>query len=146
MTKKSSAEYQREYRRRLRDKGLVKKEVWVLPENSKLLHEVEKELRTPISGLESQQLSLETPYSQHVETPTGGHNMHNKNAHRWTTESLYGALKDRPAFSNGSCTIEIIEGLDSSIVIGMHEYGDLSLPLASIPTTLTVTTTTCLAP
>ncbi|GAA6136443.1 YjfI family protein [Arenicella sp. 4NH20-0111] len=127
MTKKSSAEYQREYRRRLRDKGLVKKEVWVLPENSKLLHEVEKELRTPIVGIETQPLNLETPYSQHVETPTGGHNMHNKNAHRWTTESLYGALKDRPAFSNGSCTIEIIEGLDSSIVIGMHEYGDLPI-------------------
>ena len=45
MKKKSSADYQREYRKRLRDQGLVKKEVWVLPENSKMLSTFEKELR-----------------------------------------------------------------------------------------------------
>ena len=51
--------------------------------------------------------------------------MNNSAAHRWTTESLFSSLKDLPAFSNGSCTIEIIDGIDSSIVIAMHEYGDL---------------------
>lgn len=51
--------------------------------------------------------------------------MHDKNAHRWNTESLFVALNDRPMFANGSCSIEIIEGLDATIVISMHEYGDL---------------------
>jgi len=51
--------------------------------------------------------------------------MNDKAAHRWNTESLFTALKDRPAFSNGSCSIEIIDGIDSSIVVAMHEYGDL---------------------
>jgi len=115
MTKKSSAEYQREYRKRLRELGLVKKEVWVLPENGKLLTTFEKELRKP---------------QEHVEAPTtntGGTSMNEKSAHRWTTESLFNALKERPAFNNDSCSIEIIDGLDSTIVVSMHHYGDLPI-------------------
>lgn len=112
MTRKTSADYQREYRKRLRDQGLVKKEVWVLPDNNALLHEFEKKLRVPISN---QSLSMDI----------GEHNMNDKTAYRWSTESLFDALKGRPAFSNGSCSIEIIEGVDSSIVITMREYGDL---------------------
>ena len=114
MTKKSSADYQREYRKRLRDQGLVKKEVWVLPDNNALLHEFEKKLRLPIND-------------QNVGVDIGEQNMNEKTAYRWNTESLFGALKDRPAFSNGSCSIEIIEGIDSSMVITMHEYGDLPI-------------------
>jgi len=114
MKRKSSADYQREYRKRLRDQGLVKKEVWVLPENGKLLTAYEKELRTP---------RLE----QNVGLKTGENNMNDKAAHKWTTESLFNALKDRPAFSNGSCSIEIIDGIDSSIVVSMHDYGDLPI-------------------
>ena len=112
MTKKSSADYQREYRKRLRDQGLVKKEVWVLPENNAELHEFEKELRRP-------------RHDGSVGLKIGDQRMNDKAAHRWTTESLFAALKDRPAFSNGSCSIEIIDGIDSSMVITMHEYGDL---------------------
>ena len=120
MTKKSSAEYQREYRKRLREQGLVKKEIWVLPENGKSLINIEKELRKP------------KEQSSALETRTGEIDMHaleinDKSAHRWTTESLFGALKERPAFNNDSCSIEIIDGLDSIIVVSMHNYGDLPI-------------------
>jgi len=124
MTKKSSAEYQREYRKRLRELGLVKKEVWVLPENGKLLANYEKELRKP-------QID-----NTHIET--GGTRMNatsiataESSAHRWTTESLFNALKERPAFNNDSCSIEIIDGLDSTIVVSMHHYGDLPIFLTA---------------
>jgi len=121
MTKKSSAEYQREYRKRLRELGLVKKEVWVLPENGKLLATLEKELRKP-------QEHAATAYSAEITNiGTGGTNMNDSSAHRWTTESLFNALKERPAFNNDSCSIEIIDGLDSTIVISMHHYGDLPI-------------------
>lgn len=120
MTKKSSAEYQREYRKRLREQGLVKKEIWVLPENGKSLINIEKELRKP------------KEQSSALETRTGEIDMHaleinDKSTHRWTTESLFGALKERPAFNNDSCSIEIIDGLDSTIVVSMHNYGDLPI-------------------
>lgn len=114
MKRKSSADYQREYRKRLRDQGLVKKEVWVLPENGKRLAAYEKELRIP---------RLE----QNVGLEIGENNMNDKAAQKWTTESLFNALKDRPAFGNGSCSIEIIDGIDSSIVVSMHAYGDLPI-------------------
>lgn len=120
MTKKSSAEYQREYRKRLRELGLVKKEVWVLPENGKLLSAAEKQLRKP------------QEHSYIAEIRTGGTNMNatstnDRLAHKWTTESLFSSLKERPTFNNDSCSIEIIDGLDSTIVISMHNYGDLPI-------------------
>jgi len=125
MTKKSSAEYQREYRKRLRELGLVKKEVWVLPENGKLLTAYEKDLRKP-------QAHTETEFQANAkDIGTGGTNMNDNAAHRWTTESLFSALKERPAFNNDSCSIEIIDGLDSTIVISMHHYGDLPIFLTA---------------
>jgi len=114
MKKKSSADYQREYRKRLRDQGLVKKEVWVLPENSKELAGYEKSLRKPLFG-------------QLPRTETGEDKMNDKSALRWTTASLFEALKGQPAFSNTECSIEVIEGIDSSIVISMHTHGDLPI-------------------
>lgn len=114
MTKKTSADYQREYRKRLREQGLVKKEVWVLPENNAELHKLEKELRKP-------------QLNSNVGLATGENNMNDKAAHKWNTESLFAALKDLPSFCNGSCSIEIIDGIDSSIVVSMHDYGDLPI-------------------
>jgi uncharacterized protein YjfI (DUF2170 family) len=124
MTRKSSAEYQREYRKRLREQGLVKKEVWVLPENGKSLTELEKQLRKPNKDITEQR-----------EIETGGTNMTDnlvKSAvgpasNRWTNESLFNALKEQPVFNNKSCSIEIIDGLNSTIVIAMHNYGDLPI-------------------
>ena len=119
MTKKSSAEYQREYRKRLRELGLVKKEVWILPENGKLLNSYEKELRK----------TQEIVDTAHIGT--GGTSMNDRSIHRWTTESLFNSLKERPAFNNESCSIEIIDGIDSTIVVSMHNYGDLPIYLTA---------------
>lgn len=125
MTKKSSAHYQREYRKRLREQGLVKKEVWVLPENNKLLAATEKQLRKPLSS----RLELNNDETKY-ENRTGGSSTmesltNSASTNKWTTEDLFSALKERPAFNNKSCSIEIIDGLNSTIVIAMHNYGDL---------------------
>jgi len=114
MKKKSSADYQREYRKRLRDQGLVKKEVWVLPENGKQLAIYEKELRT-------QKLK------KNNEPESGEIDMNTNSTHKWRTESLFNALKATPAFNKDHCSIEIIDGIDSSIVVSMHEFGDLPI-------------------
>ena len=47
MEHKTSAHYQRLHRQRLREQGLVKKEVWILPEHSPLLQRLEKQMRLP---------------------------------------------------------------------------------------------------
>ena len=53
MENKSSAHYQRLFRQRLREQGLVKKEVWILPEHAPLLVAFERKLRQPQSLLAS---------------------------------------------------------------------------------------------
>ena len=132
MTKKSSAEYQREYRKRLREQGLVKKEVWVLPENGKSLTSIEKELRRPSEKPSASETRIGGVGMNATINVTGNvtgnaTGISGKSSHRWTTESLFGALKELPAFNNDSCSIEIIDGIDSTIVISMHNYGDLPI-------------------
>ena len=115
MKAKSSAHYQREYRRRLREQGLVKKEVWILPEHAKQLSEFEKQLRKP----------------GEVSETTGVVTM-TENIKRWTTASLYDALQQTELFAEQRATIELIDGVDPALHIVMNEYGDLPLFLTVV--------------
>lgn len=112
MSTKSSAHYQREYRKRLREQGLVKKEIWILPENTNMLADIEKHLREQFAQ------------SLNGITTTGDSRMTNS-VKRWTTEELYTALSSSELGIDGSGTIELIEGVDPTIHITMHDYGDL---------------------
>jgi hypothetical protein len=108
MKVKSSAHYQREYRKRLREQGLVKKEIWVLRENSGRLAELEKQLRVPAGS-----------------SCNKGVNIMTDNANNWTTNSLYAALRKADLFASGQAAIELIEGVEPALHIVMNEYGDL---------------------
>lgn len=110
MKAKSSAHYQREFRKRLRDAGLVKKEVWIRPENAKLLAYVEKQLRETVDTFD---LAI-----------TGGNTMIDS-ANTWTTESLFDALQGAPMFRERKASLELIDGVEPALHITMHEYGDL---------------------
>ncbi len=108
MKRKTSAHYQREYRKRLREQGLVKKEVWILPEHARRLLEIEKELRHPAAA-----------------PLTGVRKMVSNEL--WTTVSLCDALKESELFVAGAASVELLEGAEPSLHITMHEYGDLPL-------------------
>jgi uncharacterized protein YjfI (DUF2170 family) len=108
MNIKSSAHYQREYRKRLREQGLVKKEVWIRPQNAKQLAVVEKQLR----GLKMED-GLAGGYSMTIESEG------------WTTQSLFESLKDVELFKSGQAKIEVIGGVEQALHIVMGEYGDL---------------------
>jgi uncharacterized protein YjfI (DUF2170 family) len=108
MKAKSSAHYQREYRKRLREQGLVKKEVWVLPENAGWLAELEKQLREPGGS----------SWTKGVNTMTD-------NTNSWTTGSLYEALKKADLFASGQASVELIDGVEPALHVVMYEYGDL---------------------
>jgi uncharacterized protein YjfI (DUF2170 family) len=110
MKAKSSAHYQREFRKRLRDSGLVKKEVWIRPENAKLLAHIEKQLREKI-----ERFDLVT---------TGGKPMIDSTS-SWTTESLFDALQGASLFTEHKASVELIDGVEPALHITMHEYGDL---------------------
>ena len=108
MKAKSSAHYQREYRKRLREQGLVKKEVWILPENGKQLAAYEKRLRHPLGSIQS----------------TGVNVMVDK-VEAWTTDSLHEALKEVDLFKSGEASVELIDGVEPALHVVMKEFGDL---------------------
>ncbi|WP_123712562.1 YjfI family protein [Sinobacterium caligoides] len=110
MKAKSSAHYQREYRKRLRDQGLVKKEVWILPENAKQLAVVEKQFRRLAGEEESIGVSRMTDKTKN-----------------WTTNSLYEALQEVEIFVSGEATVELIDGVSPALHVIMTGYGDLPI-------------------
>lgn len=112
MSPKSSAHYQRKYRERLREQGLVKKEVWIRPEHSERLAEVEKVLRDTFAPADT------------VPTNMGVLTM-NQNTKRWTTSDLCDALVRTDLVQSAKAKIELIDGVEQALYITMIEYGDL---------------------
>lgn len=115
---KNSAYYQRRYRQRLQEQGLVKKEVWILPENTHKLQEIETYLRQ----LPSHSLIDNNNILQGNKTM--------KKNEVWLVNDLYQALKKEPLFAQGTTSVEIIDGIDACLHIIMHQYGDLPLFLS----------------
>lgn len=115
MQKKSSAHYQREYRNRLREQGLVKKEVWILPDNARRLTLYEMELRVP----------AKTVVTSELLAHKGERRMTDVN--RWTTASLYEALAKADLFAAKRADLELIDGVSPALHIVMFEYGDLPI-------------------
>lgn len=110
MESKSSAHYQRLFRQRLREQGLVKKEVWILPEHAPLLMAFERKFRQPQSRL----VSMEKEEGMSMPQI-------------WTAQALYDALSATELFKNGQASIELIQSADASLHVTMHDYGDLPL-------------------
>ncbi|QKE62347.1 YjfI family protein [Aquipseudomonas campi] len=113
MESKSSAHYQRLFRQRLREQGLVKKEVWILPEHAHVLAALERKLRQPQSGLASMEKEGDMSMPQ-----------------VWTAQALFEALSTAELFTDGRAAVELIDGADASLHVTMREYGDLPLFIA----------------
>ncbi len=108
MNVKTSAHYQREYRRRLRDQGLIKKEIWIRPENSDKARALEKDLRVGARALEENG-------ERHSHRPL------------WRTGALYDDLVETALVRDKHASVELIDGLDPTLHVVMHEYGDLPI-------------------
>lgn len=125
MKAKSSAHYQREYRKRLREQGLVKKEVWIRPEHAKLLLAYEKKLR--VRDLDS---SVRNEIQVGVSRMTSGSEVNVEaggEMKAWTTTSLLEALRGESLFESGQAKLELIDGVEPALLVEMNEYGDLPI-------------------
>lgn len=107
---KTSADYVREMRQRLRDAGLVKREFWILPENVSALQGIEKQLRQPFLG---ERIKLER-----FMTASGN----------WTTETLHQAFSELALVTEGKVILG--EGDASSMTLTLTEHGDLPIFVA----------------
>lgn len=120
MKAKSSAYYQREYRKRLREQGLVKKEVWILPEHTKLMSAYEKRLRAKSLDSDLQEFDQAGVGVMTLKAAESGVNV-------WTTESLLDALRKEELVKEGAAQVELIDGVEPTLLIVMKEYGDLPI-------------------
>lgn len=114
MDSRSSAYYQRLYRQRLREQGLVKKEVWIRPEHAAVLAATERKLRQPVIGPAS--------------TEEGAMDM----PRLWTTSELHEALENVELLRAGRASMELLQGADPSLHLILHDYGDLPLFVAVV--------------
>jgi len=111
---KNSAFYMRQMRARLREQGLVKREVWVLPEHKAALTAIEKQLRQPIkAGDTLKEIGMGLP-------------------ELWNTSRLFEALNALDMFKGEEASITLIEGAEPSVRILMHEFGDLPIFIAVV--------------
>ena len=118
MEAKTSAHYQRLHRQRLREQGLVKKEVWILPEHSAALHQLEKQMRLPQAGLDSIAIN-------HLEGT-----MDTATHATWNIHSLATALQREALAQTHSLQVEVLEGADASLLVTLPDFGDLPVHLA----------------
>ena len=100
MEEKTSAYYQRLHRQRLREQGLVKKEVWILPEHGAALHRLEKLMRLPKAPAGS--LTL---HDKEEDMETGSHSY-------WNVRSLAAELKASSWAKDGKLQVEVLANLD----------------------------------
>ena len=108
---KTSTDYQREYRDRMRQLGLVKKDVWIRPEYAADLAAIEKRMR-----------EVGTQGSLQVESAPA--------PMRWSLASLHDALVETQQVQSGAIVPERIEGAEPSLHLTMRDYGDLPVFVA----------------
>ena len=118
MERRSSAFYQRRHRDRLREQGLVKKELWVLPEYADELSAIERRMRRP-QGLVPRERA-------------GGDDTMRSNDTVWTAPALYEALATHARAREGAYAVELIDGAEPGLYLTMHDYGDLPLFMAVV--------------
>ena len=111
MTSKKPAYYQSKYRERLREKGYVKREVWIPPVYTKILKDCETALRTDVMPI------IPTTFTERKM----------RKDENWTTESLLEALKQSEPVTAGDIEVSLVEGADPGILVTMKEFGDLPL-------------------
>ena len=109
MASRKSSYYQSRYRARLREKGYVKREIWIPPDYTKILKDCETALRAGVMPIIPKTVQ-ETKMSEDGN---------------WTTETLYQALGQSEPAGDGEIKVELVEGTDPGILITMAEFGDL---------------------
>lgn len=118
MERRSSAYYQRRHRERLREQGLIKKELWVLSEYADELAVIERRMRRPRG---------EAPQAGCVEQEQTMSEVSMQPSVLWTAAALHAALAASEGARNGTMAVELIDGAEPGLYLTMHDYGDLPL-------------------
>ncbi len=111
MVSRKSSYYQSRYRARLREKGFVKREIWIPADYTKTLKDCETALRVGVMPI------IPKTVTERKMSEDGN----------WTTEKLPEALARSAPAGDGAIKVELVEGTDPGILVTMTEFGDLPL-------------------
>lgn len=100
----------RRFRERMRERGLVKKEVWILPTHAGALTDIELRMRE----------------AGDAESAPGP----GMRGDAWSIETLEHALTETGAVRSGQVSVERMEGSEPSLRLTMHAHGDLQVFVA----------------
>jgi len=103
----------RQFRDRMRQRGLVKKDVWIRPEYAAELSAIEKSLR------ESDRESMPASSPGGLPASAG-----------WSIQTIQQALAQSSAVRQGRVSVDLVEGVEPSLHLSMLEFGDLSVFIA----------------
>ena len=95
----------------MREKGYVKREVWIPPRYTGALKDCETALRAGVVPI------IPSKATEKTMSEDGN----------WTTETLHEALAGSEPARAGAIAVELVEGTDPGILITMREFGDLPL-------------------
>jgi len=123
----SAAKSQRAFRDRMRQKGLVPRQVFIRPQHREILATLELALREPV--LPSHYRHLEA-YSAMTQP--------------WTTASLHEALSEHIERERLPIRLSLERGMDPTLAIELPEHGDLQVHLVASGEQLFVSTPLCL--
>lgn len=124
MSAAKSAQYQQALRDRRRAQGLIKKEIWILPEHSLFLPAVEKALRSKGARIN---MTASLPV-----TVTDA---------RWTVSTLFDALKADDFIQSKEANVELLAGAEPVIHVTMNEAGELPIQISVSGEIIVVQTT-----
>lgn len=123
----ASARSQRAFRERMREKGLVARQVFIRPQHREILATVELALREAV---------LPDRY-RHLEA-------YSAMTQAWTTPALHEALAEHVLRERLPFRLTLEHGADPTIAISLPEHGDLTIHLAASGEQLFVSTPLCL--
>lgn len=112
LLQRSSTQHVRAFRERMREQGLVKKDVWIRPQHAAELATIEKAMR-----------EAERDPAQSAPGVDG-------KGPGWTLPTIRHALAQTSAVRDGGIVLETIEGAEPSLHLVMRDYGDLSVFVA----------------
>ncbi len=102
----------RNYRERMRQQGLVKKDVWIRPEYAEELAAIER-------GMREVDRDPALPCLPSEPSQAG-----------WSISTIHHAIAQTSAVQQGLVTLDLIEGAEPSLHLQMHAFGDLSVFVA----------------
>jgi uncharacterized protein YjfI (DUF2170 family) len=127
----SSAVYQRRRRDRLRQRGLVKRELWVPPEHADVVRLIEQALQRHVLPVIPATFKNSPGFAAGpAKTFSSARTELMSATAPWNIDTLYAAFTASDQAKEGEFTVTRVEGAEPVMLVTMHDFGDLPVTVS----------------